>query len=197
MVKNDEETTPKETIVRANFTGQTDLEAFGPAFLYEEPEMFEEKMQIPIHTNSRVKYESSEDEDDNEGYDPTDICYECGKNLKGEYQCKRCYSPDTTEDDYEEHDPTDICFECGKNLRGENQCKRCFIPNTVEDEPEEDDDDEIECAFNRKAQDWLEERFTNIIDNCDENQDLIKKNIDTINENIDELDIRTRGSHTK
>ena len=118
MIKNNEETTPKETIVRANFTGQTDLEAFGPAFLYEEPEMFEEKMQIPIHTNSRVRYESSEDEDDNEGYDPTDICYECGKNLKGEYQCKRC-----------------------------------FIPNTVKDEPEEDDYDEIECAFNRKAQD--------------------------------------------
>ena len=27
----------------------------------------------------------------NEGYDPTDICYECGKNLKGEEYCKRCY----------------------------------------------------------------------------------------------------------
>ena len=156
LIKNSEDTAPKEKIIRSNFTGQTNEEAFGPAFLYEEPEMFEEKMQIPINTNSRVKYESSEEEDDNEGYDPMDICFECGKNLRGEYQCKRCYSPDTTEDDNEGYDPTDICFECGKNLRGENQCKRCFIPNTVEDEPEEaeakvSEEDEVEDEDEEKV----------------------------------------------
>ena len=31
---------PEEKIVRANFTGLTDEDLFGPAFLYEEPELF-------------------------------------------------------------------------------------------------------------------------------------------------------------
>merc|ERR1712030_152587 len=35
------ETTPREKIVRANFTGLTDDDLFGPAFLYEEPELVE------------------------------------------------------------------------------------------------------------------------------------------------------------
>ena len=155
MVKNDEESTPKETIIRANFTGQTDLEAFGPAFLYEEPEMFEEKMEIPIHTNSRVKYEPPEDEDDDEGYEQNDICYECGKNLRGEYQCKRCYGPNTYEDDLRNYEPSN-----------------------------KEDDIEIKCAFDQEAHDWLDKRFNNLVEGWEENLDGLQKEFVTLNENV-------------
>ena len=33
--------------MRANFTGLTDEDLFGPAFLYEEPELFVEKKFFP------------------------------------------------------------------------------------------------------------------------------------------------------
>merc|ERR1712055_1220724 len=42
----------------------------------------------------------SNKEDDDEGYDPTDICYNCGKNLRGKNFCRKCY-PDKIKKDLE------------------------------------------------------------------------------------------------
>merc|ERR1712173_290038 len=122
---------------------------------------------------------------------------ECGKNLKGEDQCKRCFAnyrikEDFTEeeDDDEGYDPTDICMECGKLLKGEDQCKKCFTPNMIEDELYEDDNYETECAYNQKAKKWIVENCNKVVEQCTKNQDLIKMDIDLINENINELDGR-------
>merc|ERR1712074_180116 len=100
---------PSETIVRANFTGLSDEEAFGPAFLYEEPELFVEKLIIPTNTNYK-RYNQTpkeefyrEDVDDNEDYPQNNICYECGKQLKWENMCQDCgvSNLDTNEADEE------------------------------------------------------------------------------------------------
>ena len=44
---------PTEKIVQANFTGLTDDDLFGPAFLYEEQELFVEKKSIPTNPIKR------------------------------------------------------------------------------------------------------------------------------------------------
>ena len=43
LVQRPADPAPVEKIVRDNFTGLTDEDLFGPAFLFEEPEMFVEK----------------------------------------------------------------------------------------------------------------------------------------------------------
>ena len=56
------ETTPKEKIVRANCTGLTDEDLFGPAFLNEEPELYVEKKIIPANMNQiRYNYHQKEE----------------------------------------------------------------------------------------------------------------------------------------
>merc|ERR1712074_30285 len=76
IIKKEIVSEPAEKIVRANFTAQTDEEAFGPAFLYEEPEMFVEKREIPTNTNY-MQYNQNQnksiDEEDEE-YPPNNIC---------------------------------------------------------------------------------------------------------------------------
>merc|ERR1712105_390006 len=84
LVKTEIVPKPEEKIVRANFTGQTDEEAFGPAFLYEEPEIFMEKREIPTNTNY-MQYNQNQNNsiyEDDEEYPPNNICYECGKKFK-------------------------------------------------------------------------------------------------------------------
>merc|ERR1712030_34460 len=82
IVKTEITPEPEEEIVRANFTGQSDEEAFGPSFLYAEPEIFVEKIEIPTNTNYMKydQYNSNNEED--EDYPPNNICYSCGQNLK-------------------------------------------------------------------------------------------------------------------
>merc|ERR1712030_49839 len=95
VVKTETAPEPVEKIVRANFTGQTDEEAFGPSFLYEEPEIFVETRKIPTNTNymrynhnrNNDIYENNEEDED---YPQNNICYECGKQLKWEHMCPDC-----------------------------------------------------------------------------------------------------------
>merc|ERR1712105_460532 len=107
LVKTEIAPEPEEKIVRANFTGQTDEEAFGPAFLYEEPEMFIEKREIPTNTNY-MQYNQNQNNstyEDDEEYPPNNICYECGKNLKWGSWCSDC-GVSNTEDEEKENTAT-------------------------------------------------------------------------------------------
>merc|ERR1712105_112558 len=107
LVKTEIAPEPEEKIVRANFTGQTDEEAFGPAFLYEEPEMFIEKREIPTNTNY-MQYNQNQNNsiyEDDEEYPPNNICYECGKNLKWGNWCSDC-GVSNEEDEEKETDVT-------------------------------------------------------------------------------------------
>ena len=47
IIPKEDSTEEEEKIVRANFTGLSDEDLFGPAFLYEEPELFVEKRYFP------------------------------------------------------------------------------------------------------------------------------------------------------
>merc|ERR1712105_84592 len=103
LVKTEVIPEPEEKIVRANFTGQTDEEAFGPAFLYEEPEMFVEKREIPTNTNY-IQYNQNQNDsmyEDDEDYPPNNICYECGKNLKWGSWCSDCGVSNTEDEEKE------------------------------------------------------------------------------------------------
>merc|ERR1712105_583958 len=107
VIKKEIVSEPAEKIVRANFTGQTDEEAFGPAFLYEEPEMFIEKREIPTNTHY-MQYNQNQDNsiyEDDEEYPPNNICYECGKNLKWGNWCSDC-GVSNEEDEEKETDVT-------------------------------------------------------------------------------------------
>merc|ERR1712015_313732 len=90
IVKTEITQEPEEEIMRANFTGQSDEEAFGPSFLYAEPEIFVEKIEIPTNTNYMKydQYNSNNEED--EDYPPNNICYSCGQNLKWGNWCSDC-----------------------------------------------------------------------------------------------------------
>merc|ERR1712015_392764 len=90
VVKTEIAPEPEEEIVRANFTGQTDEEAFGPSFLYEEPEIFVEKIEIPTNTNYMQYNQNNSINEDDEDYPPNNICYSCGKNLKWGSWCSDC-----------------------------------------------------------------------------------------------------------
>ena len=50
MEENPEDNGLYKKIVRANFTGLTNEDLFGPAFLLEEPEIFIERKALPINT---------------------------------------------------------------------------------------------------------------------------------------------------
>ena len=84
--------------MRANFTGLTDDDLFGPAFLYEEPELFVEKKVLPTNTNyKRYKYPPQEEyyqEDDYEG-EPV-FCFECDHQLGYGEICQNCEVPQVT-----------------------------------------------------------------------------------------------------
>ena len=71
---------PEEKIVRANFTGLTDEDLFGPAFLLEEPELFVENKMLPTNTN-QIRYEYPPEEED---YQNNDYCGMCDQPLSNE-----------------------------------------------------------------------------------------------------------------
>merc|ERR1712228_85342 len=152
-------------IVRANFTGRSDLQAFGPAFLYEEPEMFEEKLEIPAFTNYGIRHEykssnkEEDDDDDDEGYDPTDICLECGKNLRGEEECKRCY-PDTN---YEEN----TVYEEDLELASHNT---------------------FECAYTQEEKNHTDEKLNHIIEKFNSNNKLMSTDFDDLWNKVNTLE---------
>ena len=171
---------PSETIVRANFTGLSDEEAFGPAFLYEEPELFVEKQLIPTNTNYK-RYNQTpkeefyrEDVDDNEDYPQNNICYECGKQLKWE----------------------NMCQDCGVSNLDNNEANE-EITNTWEDEKY--------STYDPEEKEWLEQKLNEVADEVrtvrettsndkqhlletvntlDENVLTLAKDIDTLKEEV-------------
>ena len=105
LVQRPADPTPAKKIVRANFTGLTDEDLFGPDFLHEEPELFVEKKSIPIHTNQR-RY----------AYSPRENYYDDGD-----------YEEDT-------HKQTMECFECGSTFPHDEECPDCEVPPSSEEE---------------------------------------------------------------
>ena len=94
--------TPTEQIKRVNLTGLTDDDLFGPAFLFEEPEIFTEKKSIPTNP---VQIEH--------GY-PVDGYYD-GQIDHG-YPVDDYY-----EETYDDEDNPAVgnCFDCGELLYGD------------------------------------------------------------------------------
>ena len=94
--------TPTEQIKRVNLTGLTDDDLFGPAFLYEEPEIFTEKKSIPTNPvqighgypvdgyyDVQIDHGYPVDDFYEETYDDEDIpvagnCFDCGELLYGD-----------------------------------------------------------------------------------------------------------------
>ena len=94
---------PAEKIVRANFTGLTDDDLFGPAFLYEEPELFVEKKVVPIKTNHKRYEYPPQEEYYQEDYEKEPVfCFECDNQLGYGEICLDCEVPTETEEKTEE-----------------------------------------------------------------------------------------------
>ena len=53
VISKDPKPKVEEKIERANFTGLADEEIFGPAFLYEDPEICTAKKSLPTNTNQK------------------------------------------------------------------------------------------------------------------------------------------------
>ena len=91
---------PSEKIKRVNLTGLTDDDLFGPAFLYEEPEIFTEKKSIPtnpVQIDHEYPVDGYYDGQIDHGY-PVDDCYE--------------------ENYDDENTAVGNCFDCGELLYG-------------------------------------------------------------------------------
>ena len=93
--------------MRANFTGLSDDDLFGPAFLYEEPELFIEKKLLPTNTNhKRYEYSPKEEYYQEDDYEEEDDGYsfECGCGALYKYgeDCQGCEVPKIVEEKSEE-----------------------------------------------------------------------------------------------
>ena len=213
VVKTEITPEPVEKIVRANFTGQTDEEAFGPSFLYEEPEIFVETREIPTNTNymrynqnrNNDVYENNEEDED---YPQNNICYKCGKQLKWEHMCPDCGVSNLDYDDYihpvyadtevenaqdEDYPQNNICYECGKQLKWEHICPDCGISNLDKEEEEQQRSSDVHPEYMNEEKS-LESFMKEMRDICNkagsEMRDFCNtagSEIDTVERNLAEI----------
>ena len=127
LVQRPTDPVPAQEIVRANFTGLTDEDLFGPAFLYEEPEMFVEKKVLstnPIqrrygYASNENYYSVLENEDDEEK--PITECFDCGRKFPYDEDCPECENSEPMEETNYEHSLEQSvtiteCFDCGTKI---------------------------------------------------------------------------------
>merc|ERR1712105_3042 len=154
---------PSETIVRANFTGLSDDEAFGPAFLYEQPELFVEKRLIPTNTNYKRYNQTPKEE---------------------------FYREDVN--DIEDYPQNNICYECGKQLKWENMFQDCGVSNLDINEIDEEIantwEDENYSTYGPEEKEWLEQKLNEIADELKTVKETTSIDKQDLIESVQELD---------